>query len=81
MKCEKCGGESLYIIDSRPGRNEIGTKRRRECADCGHRITTYEITQLEYRKMLEADSVLRKIHSKLDIFLDKEQAKEDEENE
>ncbi len=38
--CE-CGGDYKEIMDSRPFRRWI--QRRRECAGCGARISTYEV--------------------------------------
>ena len=76
MICEKCGGSNLYTIDSRPGRNGIGTRRRKECADCGHRITTYEVTQKEYDLIQNSQKMLKKVQEMLNIY--KKEKKEDE---
>jgi transcriptional regulator NrdR family protein len=38
---DNCTHKKSYVIDSRD--NEFGTRRRRECADCGHRWTTIEM--------------------------------------
>ena len=43
MICPACKKDSLYIIASRPVGNKNMTYRRRVCADCGNRYTTYEI--------------------------------------
>ena len=40
MKCPYCGDEDTRVIDSRPAENSI--RRRRQCAACGKRFTTYE---------------------------------------
>ena len=40
-----CDHHNNYVLDSRPG--EFGIRRRRECADCGHRWTTVEIAFTE----------------------------------
>lgn len=43
MKCKTCNG-ATYVIDSRcKSGNQI--RRRRECEDCGERMTTYESQQ------------------------------------
>lgn len=41
MKCPNCGSADLRVIDSRPAENNA-IKRRRECASCKARYTTYE---------------------------------------
>ena len=43
MKCPSCGEPESRVIDSRSLGEEI--RRRRECAVCGHRFTTYERLQ------------------------------------
>ena len=42
MKCPKCGKDDDKVIDSRLLREGAVTRRRRECAACGFRYTTYE---------------------------------------
>ncbi len=42
MICPKCKSESLRVIEKRDMDNEPAIRRRRECADCGFRFTTYE---------------------------------------
>lgn len=42
MKCEQCDSEDTHVIDSRRHRG-VGVRRRRECGNCGHRMTTHEI--------------------------------------
>jgi len=42
MICPKCKSESLRVIEKRDIENEPAIRRRRECADCGFRFTTYE---------------------------------------
>ena len=44
MECLKCSGPT-GVIDSRPSLPSI--RRRRECLDCKHRFSTYEITAEE----------------------------------
>ena len=41
MRCEHCGGGDLGVTDSRPSGETI--RRRRKCAGCGRRCTTYEV--------------------------------------
>ena len=42
MKCPKCGAGDDKVLDSRSVREGAALRRRRECAVCGHRFTTYE---------------------------------------
>ena len=42
MKCPKCGIDEDRVLDSRSARDGAAIRRRRECAKCGHRFTTYE---------------------------------------
>lgn len=41
LQCPKCGCRHLHVIYTRETiQNRL--RRRRECRNCGHRITTYE---------------------------------------
>lgn len=42
MRCPKCTQTDDKVIDSRSIRNGDIIRRRRICAKCGHRFTTYE---------------------------------------
>ena len=42
MKCPKCGVDDDKVLDSSGARDGAAIRRRRECAACGHRFTTYE---------------------------------------
>ena len=42
MRCPKCGCEESKVVDSRPSESNDSIRRRRECAKCGFRFTTYE---------------------------------------
>ena len=42
MRCPKCSQTLDKVIDSRSIRNGEVIRRRRVCAKCGHRFTTYE---------------------------------------
>ena len=44
MKCPKCGDYQTEVIDSRLARNDTARRRRRECAVCGERWSTIEIS-------------------------------------
>lgn len=45
MKCPFCGYEESRVIDSRPTDEGERIRRRRECAKCQKRFTTYEIIE------------------------------------
>ncbi len=42
MKCPYCSVPETKVIDSRLNQTGDMTRRRRECAECGGRFTTYE---------------------------------------
>jgi transcriptional repressor NrdR len=47
MNCPYCGAPDSRVLDSRPSDEGAVIRRRRECARCGRRFTTYERAQLE----------------------------------
>ncbi|MCH2135684.1 MAG: transcriptional regulator NrdR [Phycisphaerales bacterium] len=42
MICPACGADEDRVVDSRAADGGHAIRRRRECARCGHRVTTYE---------------------------------------
>jgi transcriptional repressor NrdR len=42
MKCPQCGNEDTGVVDSRLTEEGRAVRRRRECAKCEHRFTTFE---------------------------------------
>ena len=42
MRCPFCSQIEDKVVDTRPSDNENVIRRRRECAGCGRRFTTYE---------------------------------------
>jgi transcriptional repressor NrdR len=46
MRCPFCGSEDSQVKDSRPSDENSAIRRRRVCADCGGRFTTFERVQL-----------------------------------
>ncbi len=42
MKCPFCGFSDTKVLDSRPAGDGSSIRRRRECAKCSRRFTTYE---------------------------------------
>ena len=46
MRCPHCGAPDSQVKDSRPAEEGAAIRRRRVCADCGQRFTTFERVQL-----------------------------------
>ena len=46
MKCQYCSCLDSKVIDSRPTDDGNSIRRRRECTNCGRRVTTYEKVEL-----------------------------------
>ena len=42
MQCPHCHHNGSRVVDSRPSEDGICIRRRRECANCGFRFTTFE---------------------------------------
>lgn len=55
MRCPRCASMDDRVIDSRSVRDGEATRRRRECADCGYRFTTYESIERSYPVVVKAD--------------------------
>ena len=45
MRCPHCSHDEDRVLDSRPVRDGAAVRRRRECASCQHRFTTYEYVE------------------------------------
>ena len=46
MRCPYCSNEDTQVRDSRPTEDNTAIRRRRQCAACGGRFTTFERIQL-----------------------------------
>jgi len=46
MRCPFCASEDTQVKDSRPSEDNTAIRRRRMCASCGARFTTFERVQL-----------------------------------
>ena len=57
--CGECGSLAVFIIESRP-LPRGGRRRRKRCDRCGHRATTYEISQEEYKALRKGKALPRK---------------------
>lgn len=60
MRCPFCDADSNKVIDSRPAEQGSAIRRRRACASCDQRFTTYE--------RLEAPLMVRKRDGRLQLF-------------
>ena len=56
MKCPECGHEEDKVVDSRPHQDGRAVRRRRECAKCGKRFTTYEYIEAGSLTVLKTDN-------------------------
>jgi transcriptional repressor NrdR len=70
MRCPFCGSEDTQVKDSRPTEDNSAIRRRRFCASCGARFTTFERVQLreltvvkngQRREPFERDKLLRSV--------------------
>ncbi len=55
MKCPECGHEEDKVVDSRPHQEGRAIRRRRECAKCAKRYTTYEYIEAGSLTVLKTD--------------------------
>ncbi|MCH7807174.1 MAG: transcriptional repressor NrdR [Proteobacteria bacterium] len=53
MRCPFCAGEDTQVKDSRPSEDNTAIRRRRLCASCGARFTTFERVQLRELTVLK----------------------------
>jgi len=57
MKCPFCSAEDTRVVDSREADDGDAVRRRRECASCGERFTTYEHAELKMPQIIKSDGV------------------------
>jgi transcriptional repressor NrdR len=55
MRCPWCGRTENKVIDSRPAEDGSSIRRRRECASCGRRFTTFERSQALALRVIKRD--------------------------
>jgi transcriptional repressor NrdR len=55
MRCPFCGAQDTKVIDSRLAGEGEQIRRRRECAVCKERFTTYETTELNLPRVVKND--------------------------
>ncbi|MEE4206819.1 MAG: transcriptional regulator NrdR [Erythrobacter sp.] len=54
MRCPFCAHEDTQVKDSRPTEDGNAIRRRRQCAQCGARFTTFERVQLREVTIVKA---------------------------
>ena len=55
MKCPFCIAEDTQVIDSRANEHRSSIRRRRKCASCEKRFTTYEHVELNLPQVIKQD--------------------------
>jgi transcriptional repressor NrdR len=74
MRCPFCGHDDTQVKDSRPTDDNAAIRRRRFCANCGARFTTFERVQLRdltviknngEKEPFERDKLLRSMKTAL----------------
>ena len=56
MHCPFCNTTDTKVIDSRLSPEGDRVRRRRTCADCGARFTTYEVAELAMPQIIKQDN-------------------------
>lgn len=57
MRCPFCGNTDTQVKDSRPTDDHASIRRRRYCAACGSRFTTFERVQLRELTVVKKNGV------------------------
>lgn len=60
MRCPFCTNDETQVKDSRPADESAAIRRRRECAECGGRFTTFERVQLREMTVIKRGDAQRK---------------------
>ncbi len=55
MRCPNCRSSDTAVVDSRDADDAQAIRRRRECASCGHRFTTFERAESARIQVLKRD--------------------------
>lgn len=55
MRCPFCGAQDTRVIDSRLSHEGDQVRRRRECAECRERFTTYEQAELSLPRVIKSN--------------------------
>jgi transcriptional repressor NrdR len=57
MKCPFCGAADTQVVDSRVSEEGDSIRRRRRCAACDKRFTTYEMVELRMPSVVKANGI------------------------
>ena len=72
MRCPFCRGDNDRVVDSRASEDGSAIRRRRKCAACGGRYTTYERIEGTTIKIIKKDGTREPfVHSKIKRGLEK----------
>ena len=55
MRCPECDATENHVVDTRGTRGGRAVRRRRECAVCGTRFTTYEHVEKRPLRVIKRD--------------------------
>lgn len=55
MRCPWCGHDGSSVVDSRTAEGGAAIRRRRQCAACGRRFTTFERTDAVVLRVIKRD--------------------------
>lgn len=55
MRCPFCSKQETRVVDSRLAADGYQVRRRRECADCGERFTTFESAEVVMPRIRKRD--------------------------
>lgn len=55
MRCPFCSAARTNVVDSRMAGEGEQVRRRRQCAECGERFTSYESPELSYPRIVKSD--------------------------
>lgn len=64
MRCPFCATQDTRVIDSRLASEGDQVRRRRECASCKERFTTYEFAELALPKIIKRDGARESFNEK-----------------
>lgn len=65
MLCPICNGNTHVRSTVCPSGNEHAVMRRRECEKCGHRYTTFEVSEQEWKRWRELEKAARALSEQL----------------
>jgi transcriptional repressor NrdR len=57
MRCPFCGADDTQVVDSRAAEEGASIRRRRRCAVCDKRFTTYETAEIRLPQVVKANGI------------------------